>query len=158
MIDALTANAIRAKEDKLQAWLGKRRSYRPEELPADVIAPTNEERSVAGLIPALLSYVETVGKIPDLQSILLKVLSKPSLWSMVRNLGVNETRIVGYGKASPVSLDRWDLPSGSTNYTLPIGITLNDHHALDVSMISAPARPPCPARPGTPSGRNRDRR
>lgn len=44
-MDEQTALSIEAREAALVAWLGNRRSYRPEDLPADLNPPTNEERS-----------------------------------------------------------------------------------------------------------------
>ena len=36
---------IRRRDEALCTWLGKRTSYHPDELPADINPPTNEERS-----------------------------------------------------------------------------------------------------------------
>ncbi|WP_407156327.1 hypothetical protein [Bradyrhizobium sp. STM 3557] len=44
-ISAETAATIRNRETALRNWLGNRTSYHPSELPADIIPPTNEERS-----------------------------------------------------------------------------------------------------------------
>lgn len=38
-------DAIRAREAALRVWMGKRNSYHPNELPAHINPPTNEERS-----------------------------------------------------------------------------------------------------------------
>jgi hypothetical protein len=45
MITQQQANTIRERQTALQAWLGERLSYRLDELPANIIPPTNEERS-----------------------------------------------------------------------------------------------------------------
>ncbi|KRR21691.1 hypothetical protein [Bradyrhizobium retamae] len=44
-LSAESAVAIRNRETALRNWLGNRTSYHPSELPADIIPPTNEERS-----------------------------------------------------------------------------------------------------------------
>jgi hypothetical protein len=43
--NASQADAIRNRDAMLKAWLGGRTSYHPSELPADIVPPTNEERS-----------------------------------------------------------------------------------------------------------------
>ncbi len=44
-LTTIEAEAIRAKVAKFNAWIGERRSWRTEEVPADVDQPTNDERS-----------------------------------------------------------------------------------------------------------------
>jgi hypothetical protein len=44
-ISAETANDIRNRETALREWMGNRTSYHPDELPAHMNPPTNEERS-----------------------------------------------------------------------------------------------------------------
>lgn len=41
---------VRARDAQLHAWMGKRNSYRVEELPADIRPPTNEERGRCELL------------------------------------------------------------------------------------------------------------
>ena len=45
MITTERYNELNEKSGRFAAWLGDRRSYRPEEVPAHCPAPTNEERS-----------------------------------------------------------------------------------------------------------------
>jgi len=45
MLTPAQAADIRAKIDRFEAWLGDRRSYRPEEVPADLPQVSNEDRS-----------------------------------------------------------------------------------------------------------------
>lgn len=44
-ISAETANDIRNRETALREWIGDRTSYHPDELPAHIKPPSNEERS-----------------------------------------------------------------------------------------------------------------
>src|SRR2546430_7896671 len=45
MLTLTQAADIRARLARFEAWLGKRRSYRVEEIPADVLQVSNEGRS-----------------------------------------------------------------------------------------------------------------
>ena len=45
MITQQERDSIMQREQALQQWLGKRRSYHPSELPSTINPPTNEERS-----------------------------------------------------------------------------------------------------------------
>lgn len=102
-----------------------------------------DERSLAGGVPALFSYFSTVQQTPELESILLKVLRMPSVWSIVKNLGISPGIQIGRPlvRLHPVSLAGWALP-GRSLYALPVEVTLNQHRALMLTMIVTTPRPP----------------
>lgn len=103
-----------------------------------------EERALAGGIPALVSYLNTVQQTPDLESILSEVLSWPSVWSVVKNCGITPEIQIGHqvDRLGPLSLPDWDLLAGWRLYSLPIKVSLNRHDALILSMIVTAPQPP----------------
>jgi hypothetical protein len=103
-----------------------------------------EERALAGGIPALFDYFNSVQQTPDLDSILLKVVSLPSVWSLVKNVGLSPGIAIGSprDRVGPLSLPDWALPTRSLFYALPVELTLNNHHALTVTMIVTDPHPP----------------
>ncbi len=103
-----------------------------------------EERAMAGGIPALFSYFNSVQETPELDSIMLKVISLPSVWSMVKNLGLSPGLALGFprDRVGPVSLPAWGFPFRSSLYTLPLQINVNEHHALTLTMIVTDPHPP----------------
>ena len=103
-----------------------------------------EERALAGGFPALFSYFDSVEETPELDSIMLKVVSLPSVWSMVKNLGLSPSLNIGSprDRVGPVSLPAWGFPSRSALYTLPLQINANEHHALTLTMIVTDPHPP----------------
>ena len=103
-----------------------------------------EERALAGGFPALFSYFNSVQETPELDSIMLKVVSLPSVWSMVKNLGLTPSLAIGSprDRVGPVSLPAWGFPSRSALYTLPMQINANEHHALTFTMIVTDPHPP----------------
>lgn len=105
---------------------------------------TEEERSLAGGIPALLSYFETIEQTPELDSIMFKVLSLPSVWSIVHHLGITPGIEIARpaNRVAPLSLPAWNLPSGSPLYALPVAVTLNQHPALTLTLVVTAPHPP----------------
>src|SRR5207245_11539153 len=51
----------------------------------------SEQRALAGAFLALISYLELIQQTPNLDSIFEKVVDSPSLWSVVRHVGVFAT-------------------------------------------------------------------
>jgi hypothetical protein len=102
-----------------------------------------EARALAGFERAMTSYFTAVGETPNLETMLWKVVSLPSIWSMVRHAGV--TAWIGFDvdDVGPFSLPSgWDLPTHSQVYTLPLLITLNQHDALNVTFFATEPHPP----------------
>src|SRR6185312_17454243 len=48
-----------------------------------------EKRALAGALPALMSYFEIVQHTKGLESLLMKLIDRPSLWSVIRHRGVS---------------------------------------------------------------------
>jgi hypothetical protein len=94
-----------------------------------------EEYALAVAGPTLTSYFGAVGETPDLEGIMWKVISLPSVWSLVKHRGVSASLDFDMHNIHPLSLPTgWNLP-GRSAYTLPISITVNGKPALYVTLI-----------------------
>ncbi len=101
-----------------------------------------EERAVTGWDPAMDAYFTTVGKTPHLQDMLLKVISLPSAWSVVKNLGVKvEFNFAEEAVQQLTNLD-WSLPTNAPTFSLPSHLVINKHPTLDVTLLVTAPRPP----------------
>ena len=67
-----------------------------------------EERALAGGIPAMLSFFDVVQHTEGLEDILLKVIRKPSVWSVIRNVGVSVNLRIGVKEMVPADPALWD--------------------------------------------------
>jgi hypothetical protein len=103
-----------------------------------------EERALAGGIPALYFYFNSVQDTPELDTILFKVLSLPSVWSLVKNVGLSPGITIGspHERILPLALPGWNLPSPSLLYALSVEVTINKHPALALTMIVTDPHPP----------------
>lgn len=94
-----------------------------------------EEYALAIAGPTLNSYFGAVGQTPDLEGIMWKVISLPSVWSIVKHRGVSASLDFDMHNIHPLALPAgWKFSSRSA-YTLPISITINDKPALYVTFI-----------------------
>jgi hypothetical protein len=119
------------------------RAQRNQKLAAALHITPQEERALAGWYPALESYFDAVGETPNLETIMWKVVSLPSMWSIVRHAGVTAWIGVNPDAIGPISLPRhWDLPTPAPVYTLPIAVTLNQHDALNATLLITDPHPP----------------
>lgn len=106
------------------------------------IKPTLEEqRAIAGAIPALTSYFEIVQNTDGLEDLLSKLVELPSVWSIVRHLGVNPAFYFGK-EASPANPADWELPPNTPVYYLPCVLTLNKQPAIKVTFVVTVPDPP----------------
>jgi hypothetical protein len=104
--------------------------------------PTLEEqRALAGLVPALSSYFEIVQNTQGLESLLYKVVKLPSVWSIVRRFGVTAEFNVRPDATPANSLD-WDVPRGTPVYYLHAQLLLNKQEALKATLVVTTPDPP----------------
>ena len=101
-----------------------------------------EQRSLAGLGPALLSYFELVQHTPGLDRLFYKVVDLPSVWSVVRHVGAKASIEVEPEHFSPINTAAWELPTHPPGYGFPLAVRLNGQPALTVTLVVAPPRPP----------------
>jgi hypothetical protein len=100
-----------------------------------------EQRALAGAIPALTSYFEIVQHTEGLESLLYKVVKLPSVWSMVRRFGVTvEFNVLP--DPSPANPADWALPPGTPVYYLHCMLSLNKQPALKVTLVVTNPDPP----------------
>jgi hypothetical protein len=104
----------------------------------------DEERSLAGAIPAMLSYFNVVQQTEGLEDILLKVVRKPSLWSIIKNVGVSVDLRFDAHAMIPAPTAPWGAFAGSASslYYVPISVDLNHQPALRVTFVVTNPRPP----------------
>ena len=104
---------------------------------------TEEERACAGTYPALLSYFRTAQQTPGLNNILEKIVDRPSVWSLTRNLGV---KTIGFSwqleRLAPADGPSWGLPTGQPVYYCPMVLVLNSHPALNLTLVVTAPHPP----------------
>jgi hypothetical protein len=115
---------------------------RNQKIAAAVHMTHEEERALAGWYPALFSYFNAVGETPNLESIMWKVISFPSMWSIIKHRGVVAWLNVDTHEINPISLPHWNLPTSHPIYTVPMRITLNQHPTLDATLLVADPHPP----------------
>ena len=101
-----------------------------------------DERALGGLFPALFSYFELVEHTEGLEDILLKVIQKPSIWSMIRHAGVTAELLLDSEHIAPTEPTAWGLPAGTPAYDLPMLVRLNGQPALVVTFVVTSPRPP----------------
>jgi hypothetical protein len=100
-----------------------------------------EQRAIAGSQLALMSYVHLVQETPGLDGLFYKVVKLPSVWSLVRHLGVSPSVQLEKKYVAPTSASNWSL--GETPcYTFPLSVRINDQPALITTLVVAPAHPP----------------
>ena len=105
------------------------------------LTPT-EQRALAGLGPALLSYFELVQHTPGLDRLFYKVVDLPSVWSIVRHVGTKASLELEPEHFAPLDTAAWGLPTKPPGYAFPMAFRLNGQPALTVTLVVAPPRPP----------------
>ena len=101
-----------------------------------------EQRALAGLGPALLSYFELVQHTTGLDRLFYKVVDLPSVWSIVRHIGVKASLELEPDHFAPIDTAAWGLPTHPPSYGFPMAFRLNGQPALTVTLVVAPPRPP----------------
>lgn len=106
------------------------------ELAASLNITLDERRALAVGEPALMNYFEAVGETPNLDEIMWKVISLPSVWSIVKHAGISGALDVDIHNIRSIPLPPgWDFPGHSQAYTFPMSILLNDKPALNTTFI-----------------------
>jgi hypothetical protein len=86
--------------------------------------------------PALNSYFNAVGEIPDLEDMMWKVISLPSVWSIVKHAGVTASLDFEVRNIRPAPLPPgWNLPGHGPVYAFPLSLALNGKPALYVTLL-----------------------
>jgi hypothetical protein len=101
-----------------------------------------EKSALATAGPTLMSYFNAVGETPSLDEIMWKVVSLPSIWSIVKHRGITAWLNFDVHNIRPVPLPSgWNLPGNGEVYAFPLSVTLNEEPALYVTLIiTSPGR------------------
>jgi hypothetical protein len=71
-----------------------------------------------------------------------KVVNLPSVWSIVRHVGVTAWMGMDFDDINPLTLPaQWGVPAGSHVFTLPIMVELNQQPALNATLLVTDPRP-----------------
>ncbi len=100
-----------------------------------------EQRIFFGQFPALFSFVSVVMQTEGLNTLFFKLVELPSVWSMVRHLGLNLNVLPGGrpARANPVD---WNLPASADVYYYPWLLELNGKPAVKVTLVVTSPHPP----------------
>src|SRR5262249_24097528 len=77
-----------------------------------------------------------------LENILLKVIRKPSLWSVIRHVGVTVNLRINVKGMMPADPKPWGALAGDAPYYFPLTLDLNGQPALNGTFIVTSPRPP----------------
>ena len=100
-----------------------------------------EDRIFYGQFPALFSYVHVVTQTKGLKDLLFKLVDLPSVWSMIRHLGMN-LNILGDGQPARANPGDWNLPASTEVYYYPWLLELNGKPAVKVTLVVTSPHPP----------------
>jgi hypothetical protein len=101
-----------------------------------------EDRALGGAIPALLSYVDVIQHTEGLEDIMLRVIEKPSIWSVIEHLGVSADLMFDAKHLGPADLTPFGIGGHSSAYYFPMLFKLNHRLALTVTFLVTDSRPP----------------
>ena len=144
---AAISRVYRGNGTNFDFWAGKRppagkELQKNQKLAAALNLTPEEKRALAGWFPALMCYFQAVGETPDLDTIMWKVVSLPSMWSVVRHVGVKVWMGIDFDNVGPVKLPaKWGVPGGTKVFTLPIMVELNGQPTLDATLLVTDPRP-----------------
>jgi hypothetical protein len=103
---------------------------------------TEDERALCGACPALLSYFNFAQHTPGLQDIFFKVVDMPSVWSMVRHVGVSANLRFETEQFRGADAFAWQTSENAPDYYFPMSLDLNDRPALKLTLVVAAPKSP----------------
>ncbi len=110
---------------------------------AEVTHITSEdERALCGSCPALLSYFDFVQHTPGLQDICFKVVDMPSVWSMIRHVGVTPNLTFQTEQFRGADSFAWESAGNAPVFYFPMLLELNKQPALRVTFVVTSPKPP----------------
>ncbi len=102
-----------------------------------------EKRAICAAFPALFSYGDIVQHTEGLDDLFFKLVEFPSVWSLVRHLGVTMDFSFGNGEpACAANPADWNLPASAPVYYFPWLLRLNQKPAMKVTLVVTSPRPP----------------
>jgi hypothetical protein len=103
---------------------------------------SEDERALCGSCPALLSYFEFVQQTPGLQDICVKVVDMPSVWSMIRHVGVTANLTFQTEQFRAADSFAWEPAGNAPVFYFPMLLELNKQPALKVTFVVTSPKPP----------------
>jgi hypothetical protein len=103
---------------------------------------SDDERALCGSCPALLSYFDLVQHTPGLQDICFKVVDMPSVWSMIRHVGVTANLTFQTEQFRAADSFAWKPAGNAPVFYFPMLLELNRQPALKVTFVVTSPKPP----------------
>lgn len=103
---------------------------------------SDDERALCGSCPALLSYFDLVQHTPGLQDICVKVVDMPSVWSMIRHVGVTANLTFQTEQFRAADSFAWEPAGNVPVFYFPMLLELNKQPALKVTFVVTSPKPP----------------
>jgi hypothetical protein len=103
---------------------------------------SDEERSLSGVVPAMLSYSDFVQQTKDLNDVVLRIVNMPSIWSVIWNGGVQPNWEVQSDRVELADAATWGLPPHTPVYYFPMLLKLNKDDVFNVTLVVTAPRPP----------------
>jgi hypothetical protein len=103
---------------------------------------SDDERALCGACPALLSYFNFAQHTPGLQDIFFKVVDMPSVWSMVRHVGVSANLRFETEQFRAADAFAWEAIGHAPVYYFPVSLDLNNQPALKLTLVVTAPKPP----------------
>jgi len=102
-----------------------------------------DERAIAATVPSLNEFARVIARTPGLREVLFSVVEKPSLWSLLANLGRIETDFrFRSGEVVPSSEPPLGFAGVGRCYVVPFTFSINGKAALECTMLVTEPRPP----------------
>lgn len=102
----------------------------------------DDERALCGACPALLSYFNFAQHTPGLADIFFKVVDMPSVWSMVRHVGVSVNLKFQTQQFRQADAFAWEKSGHAPVYYFPMSLELNEQPALRLTLVVTSPKPP----------------
>jgi hypothetical protein len=141
-LDRAAAAVLRLTESKVKGNLSfggkpfdKRQIVETRKLTDAVKLTPEEERALAGAIPALFSYFNIVQQTEGLSDILFELLDLPSMWSLLRRGGVTP------GFRFLKEVEKHGTPDNPV-YQMPLMMELNGEPSLRITLTVTDPKPP----------------
>ena len=107
--------------------------------------PIVEEAVLRPLVDATIAMMTLLNVVQDddaLAEHFWQVVEKPSVWSVIGNLGVRASLTMSFEKAVPVPMPSPRLPPAERAFVVPLRIDVNDRPALLVDVVAIDAARP----------------
>ena len=99
-----------------------------------------EERLAFSVYFSLQAFYSAATEISACRDVMEQVLQKPSLWSLLGNLGVNTNFDYGWQEVETAVGNKF--PTQAPVYLLPVRLSLNNRPAVKVTLAVSSTRPP----------------